>query len=241
VRRIEARIADLTGIAPHGDETLMFNARWENEYDIGNNLHHDTNRAPRRVASLLMYLTGGAESEYSVEGGDTYFPCLRPFVSAGGVDCATKESKSPGGPASCLAEHEDPAEEEQITNSALSTTCVELERLVMQGQEIVFSDDTATKNAVAGCACKDGVRGKVRAGDMLLFAAADAPDASQPLPQMWHKGCEVKKGTKFFVAKFKARRWDGAWMRKEHAQTWHDVEQIPTTGSIDFDEQEFWL
>ena len=77
LRSVEARVANLTGIAPHPHASgadLLLQARWPHDYDTNNPLHHDMNRAPRRVATVIMYLSGSDE----MSGGHTLFPCLRP-------------------------------------------------------------------------------------------------------------------------------------------------------------------
>ena len=52
---------------------MILQARWPHDYDTNNPLHHDMNRAARRVATVIMYLA-------DAEGGHTLFPCLRPVA-----------------------------------------------------------------------------------------------------------------------------------------------------------------
>ena len=75
---VDERIAQLTGIpSSDAEPPFMLQVRrawnWENEGELYlRNLHHGQNDAPRRVATVLIYLDDEAD------GGETYFPCLRP-------------------------------------------------------------------------------------------------------------------------------------------------------------------
>ena len=113
LQAIGRRIANLTGIAPHAGENSQLQARTAQDV-FHNHLHHDTNKAPRRVATVIIYLSGGdgedgqlfdgglvrGEGEVlgggvAVRGGHTIFPCLVPALAA---------TKGPGAPKEVVGE-----------------------------------------------------------------------------------------------------------------------------------------
>ena len=125
-RSVEARVASLTGISPHPHASgadLLLQARWPHDYDTNNPLHHDMNRAPRRVATVIMYLT-------DLGGGHTLFPCLRPRGMDGGGAKSERDATTTGSSmasASCaelvhgfeeLRKRELPARKDRITQGA---------------------------------------------------------------------------------------------------------------------------
>jgi hypothetical protein len=89
---IEQRIAKLTGIPFHDDESpLMLGETMggsltpeelKSKQELGDafieGLHHDHNQRPNRAVTVLTYITGGEDS--GLVGGGTIFPCLRPYV-----------------------------------------------------------------------------------------------------------------------------------------------------------------
>ena len=93
VATLERRLADITGIEPHAEESalmLSVSRPWKRKYEGDcldcatlQNLHHDQNSAPGRVATVLMYLSGdgggdgGDPADQPMRGGETFFPCLR--------------------------------------------------------------------------------------------------------------------------------------------------------------------
>jgi len=86
-RAIEQRIGEVTGIPPHeGDSPLRIavNRPWPAAHDAPHtslqNLHHDSNERPRRVATVLVYLSD-PEAD-GLEGGETLFPCAAAGASA---------------------------------------------------------------------------------------------------------------------------------------------------------------
>ena len=86
---IEQRIAKLTGIPFHDDESpLMLGETMggsltpeelKSKQELGDafieGLHHDHNQRPNRAVTVLTYITGGEDS--GLVGGGTIFPCLR--------------------------------------------------------------------------------------------------------------------------------------------------------------------
>ena len=91
VATVERRVAEITGIEPHAQESalmLSVSRPWKRKYEGDcldcatastlQNLHHDQNNGPGRVATVLIYLSGGDDSDdQPMRGGETFFPCLR--------------------------------------------------------------------------------------------------------------------------------------------------------------------
>ena len=79
IARLEARIANATGIAPHAHEDLVSFARIRTRgndikqgYYAPFGLHHETDGRPYRAKTILLYL------QAPKEGGRTIFPLCSP-------------------------------------------------------------------------------------------------------------------------------------------------------------------
>ena len=195
-RAIEARIGEVTGIQAHeGDSPLRIavNRPWthatadeDGDSQALQNLHHDTNERPRRVATVLMYLSGGDEDDQEgrslVEGGETLLPCVKPRGSAGSVN---------------------------------TDLCERLRRGFESGERFLSPprgihsgrcfDETAA--AVASDLCKaptaSGLRIAPKRGAAVLFLSASPEADGGILWNMWHGGCRVQRGEKWTMQQFK--------------------------------------
>ena len=83
IARLEARIANATGIAPHGLEDMLSVARIKsrgNTLHAGHytpfGLHHETDGRPYRAKTVLLYLAAPKA------GGRTIFPLIAPPAAA---------------------------------------------------------------------------------------------------------------------------------------------------------------
>lgn len=194
---VEARIAQLTGIEVHADESplmLAVSRPWRRRYEAADNrlqnLHHDQNTAPQRVATVLVYLTGG------LQGGETLFPCL-----------SSTEVNGNNAPI-----HEAQAEE----------LCRRLTSGFEAGHRILWPagysdcwDPWAFRSASALCDlaaetaesaathASRPLRVPPHSGEALLFFSSWDPNSSRPAMQTWHGGCRVLAGEKWTLQKFK--------------------------------------
>ena len=187
---------EVTGIQAHeGDSPLRIavNRPWthatadeDGDSQALQNLHHDTNERPRRVATVLMYLSGGDEDDQEgrslVEGGETLLPCVKPRGSAGSVN---------------------------------TDLCERLRRGFESGERFLSPprgihsgrcfDETAA--AVASDLCKaptaSGLRIAPKRGAAVLFLSASPEADGGILWNMWHGGCRVQRGEKWTMQQFK--------------------------------------
>ena len=212
---IEHRMAQVTGLPFRAvEQPIQFTetVRWdaapsaESSYLPSGNIHHDLNNRPRRAVTLIIYLTGEAaepqdEEEEPPAGGETIFPCLRPADGGRAAGAAADD------------EHE--------------RACARLKRHFERGLRILthpashaaarmdqpgISVSSAALDRVArhvSDACHDPaadermVRVRPVRGDALLFLSVAANGTE--LWQSWHAGCEVRRGAKRILQKFKER------------------------------------
>ena len=83
IARLESRIANATGIAPHGLEDMLSAARIRSRGNVLQDghytpfgLHHETDGRPYRAKTILIYLTAPKA------GGRTIFPLVAPPADA---------------------------------------------------------------------------------------------------------------------------------------------------------------
>ena len=149
------------------------------------NLHHDTNERPRRVATVLMYLSGEEEDveDGGLKGGETLLPCVQPRGRDGDIDaelCGRLRNafesgerflSPPGGIHSgqCF---------DEIAAAAASGLC----------QAAVPSS---------------GLRITPKRGAAVLFLSASPEAGGGTLWQTWHGGCRVRSGEKWTMQQFK--------------------------------------
>mmetsp|Transcript_37387 Transcript_37387/g.91076 ORF Transcript_37387/g.91076 Transcript_37387/m.91076 type:complete len:702 (+) Transcript_37387:254-2359(+) len=218
LRRIDERIANLTGVSSHpdGGDQFMLQARWPHDYDTNNQLHHDMNREPRRVATVIMYLTGGD----SFGAGHTLFPCLRRRD-------VVAHSVTPQGEAAA-GDWINPSSSRLDLSPNSDPVCRELVRGFEEGKRDLPSaasgriswSPSAHQAGFDMCQNGSGVRMVPSRGAALLFASSATPDASKPLPWMWHRGCHVESGAKLFVTKFVTRRETPSTAYARHTKIW---------------------
>jgi hypothetical protein len=191
-KAIEARIGKLTGIPPHtSDSPLRMSVTRADATASGDlqvqNLHHDLQNAPARVATVLMYLSDDAND--GLGGGATLFPCLDL------PDAAAPRSR----------------ERERLC-VALDAGFARGELFLSPPGGIYSSkpcfDPQAASLASGLCASSgsnDAVAVTPRRGDALLFWSA-SPTNGSVLRHMWHGGCRVARGEKWTLQQFKEQR-----------------------------------
>ena len=87
------------------------------------------------------------------------------------------------------------------------SSCAEVAEAHKNGVRNIVFDTPIYREAYQMCELEDyGVRVTPYRGTALLFAADDTPEALNPLPETWHKGCHLRSGVKMMMTKFKARR-----------------------------------
>lgn len=249
VANISARIGRLTGIPPHSEEdyaAMTVMRPWCKPHEIcptfrhdrerasldelarlgarrsgveTTNLHHDHNQNPRRVVTVIVYLSGGEEggdggekgsaaAGTPLEGGETLFPCVRPPAKR------TKGGKGGGGGGG--GKPRKPA-------AAVSKLCAQLVKyfngsavrhLVPHDAQrdtsapgypqLTAPEAAATYSMCSSSATPPGVvRYTPLAGSALLFLSASAAER-RLLEHMWHGGCRVRKGQKVIIQQFKS-------------------------------------
>lgn len=196
----------------------------------GGNLHHDFNQRPRRVLSMIMYLSGddeeaAAAADGALEGGETVFPCVREHRSdgTGGRGFEWEDEEEPTWWQSALGLAAEPSMCKKLTKHFRHG------RFYLQDPANLGDDvdpekyqipDAETAKAVTAL-CKAHAtsvphasraapaRGaaapwlmRPRRGDAVLFVSV-LPEDGTILPHMWHQGCPVRAGTKYTLQKFK--------------------------------------
>lgn len=187
-RSIEDRIGMVTGIRPNpsdSDLRIAVNRPWRGSLSDSaqhlQNLHHDANERPRRVATVLIYLSDAFHD--ALEGGETLLPCVRSRHGTNADVCSRLEAgfhagerflSPPGGMHSgaCF---------DELAARAASDECVASAR---------------------GVEPTTGVRITPRRGTAVLFMSA-SPASGALLPSMWHGGCRVRSGEKWTLQQFK--------------------------------------
>ena len=208
ISAIDVRIAGLVGISRHEDDSFSMQDRWT--MDFFDTLAHDTNLNPRRVATVLMYLNGGSDTpshtatvspkgamddsmlnaEATLTGGDTVFPCL-------------------------VSDEVPPS-----TMAMFAESCLDYEADFHRGERIqpLQPDPCDVVGEVAGI--RVGVRTAPNRGTALLIRQNEDADATQPLPELWHKTCHVKNGTRRVLISYKARRVRDGDVDAEYREFW---------------------
>ena len=98
--------------------------------------------------------------------------------------------------------------------------CQALERAFGRGERDALSCPEVEAEARQMCAEGSGVRIAPERGTAILFASSATPDAAEPLPALFHKGCPVSSGTKLMVSFFIARRKRAADRLRDHLRVW---------------------
>tara|TARA_B110001452_G_scaffold164686_2_gene137423 strand:+ start:266 stop:1186 length:921 start_codon:yes stop_codon:yes gene_type:complete len=199
---IEARIGNLTGVAPHANDGALYMSvtrPWRHRiYEGGGNrlqnLHHDTNTAPSRFATILMYIHSDMDSE-QLEGGHTLFPCVRP---AG--DRAAERVRAAVGEQAC-----------QRLVARVSESPVRILWPSMYNDS--FAPEVATYTS-ALCNAEPlpvgvlRVRPQIGSAIMFMSKVGSALDA-RIAPHTWHGSCKVDSGEKLTLQRFKEPHGSG--------------------------------
>ena len=217
LEQLEQRVADLTGIPLHQDESpfmLSVSRPWKRRYEGEGaslqNLHHDQNEGPGRVATVLIYLSGdggggaggggggggggdGASRAAGdiLTGGETIFPCVGSATGRNADLCRRLDAGYAAG-----------------------------ERILWPSFYQDSFDKAAADDVSAMCRLDPSAAGSGQGqrswlsviplrGAALLFLSAE-PDAagrfsrtSRGSSRMWHGGCRVWRGEKWTLQKFK--------------------------------------
>ena len=204
VRRVEARVAAATGVAPHAGEDPLKLSR---HLPAGAahapllNLHHDANGArPRRVATLILYLS-------DVRGGGTFFPCAT-RAPAGAPSCDdSAEAVREGQPgALCEALRKLHASGVCMLPAAPDAAGTEAEQAALAGASALCARLAAEQDAsgepwVAGA--DGGLLVAPRRGAALLFWSVQPPLGAVLAGEAWHGAAAVLVGEKLAAQKFK--------------------------------------
>eukprot|EP01062_Namystynia_karyoxenos_P020899 TRINITY_DN17925_c0_g1_i1.p1 TRINITY_DN17925_c0_g1~~TRINITY_DN17925_c0_g1_i1.p1 ORF type:complete len:361 (+),score=106.48 TRINITY_DN17925_c0_g1_i1:79-1083(+) len=185
VAELELRIANATGIPPHEDEDALSFARIHPRpgprggYFLPHGLHHETDTRPNRARSVIIYLST------PLEGGRTAFP-----LAAG----------APADP-SRAARHR---EFDEALQGNFGGAPEGYARQVSFDPEM---DHPFNDMMEETCRGSYGASVEPRRGRAALFDHIEWPaDPADPLRyqrQMWHCGCNVVRGEKVMVTKFK--------------------------------------
>jgi len=214
--KVEDRVANITGIPLHRDETLMMFTR-QRPGAMGDgyfvkNVHHDKNGAERRVVTFLMYLTTTAAN---ADGGHTIFPQLharKPLAEA-----AANREEDP-------IEYMAAAFEQAFRNGTYVLT---LDEIAMQeaqrGRKGVGRWDIKALRFVQE-ECKRALSGRSRAlavrprqGTAVVIWAV-RPTDGLPNAQAWHCGCHARSGDpRYAMQKFK-EPLEGQAMEDRHSE-----------------------
>eukprot|EP00911_Craspedida_sp_UC1_P001553 UC1_evm2s1173 len=189
VRRVESRIARVTGVPIHDREDMVTLARMTTlgrEPHGGQfvpwGLHHETDTRPYRTRTVLVYLT-------DVEaGGHTIFPL-----------CGGSHPAAPDSP-----------------EQELNTSMIEALGGIWGGRRSGFqrhvdfdvrSDHPFNTVFAQSCLGLYGVSFKPRRGAAILFDSKLYP-STKDNTMTWHGGCNVVSGTKVILQKFKELPWE---------------------------------
>ena len=190
-RRIETRIGKVTGIPPHEQDSplrIAVSRSWADGVGHIRNLHHDTHERPRRVATVLMYLT---DENDGLEGGETLFPCVQP---AGRGDEAIDD-------ALCARLRGGFELGERFLGPPQS---------VVEGRCFDVRAASGASDACEASESQTGLRILPKRGTAVLFLSAANADGlggvQQHLWRMWHGGCRVRSGVKWTMQQFKEAR-----------------------------------
>eukprot|EP00966_Prymnesium_polylepis_P232365 5374212-Prymnesium_polylepis.1 len=203
VQRIEARIAEHTGVPVHPHEDILSVARITSEGHSPRDghfptfgLHHDSDTRPARIWTVIVYL------QLPASGGRTIFP-LR------GV----------GG------RHHGAAQQHERHRTFKSQLMQHFGgRQQGYGRQVSF--DRHTEHPFMDL-LEEACRGEYgaffmpeRAGGALMFESAKRGGRG-PNRLTWHAGCNVLDGDKIILQKFKEQLWEE---RRDHS---HHVEYRP--------------
>ena len=219
---IEEKIARLTGIAMHpGDSPLQLavSRPWDGARGQIFNVHHDTNHAPRRVATVLIYLSDARDD--GLEGGETLFPCLSPAhrddADASAASAASADIMSSDLCSRLSAGFEQGERFLRVTSSSEANRCFDEVAaksasdacLAFSGVASTRDTELAAGQAAAGehsghADANGRIKVEPKRGAALLFVSASPYDpTAAALPEMWHGGCRVRRGEKWTLQQFK--------------------------------------
>ena len=172
---------------------------WQRRYEGGTlqNLHHDRNEGPGRVATVLIYLTDVPS------GGETLFPCAGP---------AARRTRELDAVCGRLAGAYGAGE--RILWPAFYSDSFDVPAFQRVDTACPQGDGggggAGGKGGAGGDAQADGMLlFRPRKGSALLFWSAPMGNASAAHPHMWHGGCRVWRGEKWTLQKFKEMRRTG--------------------------------
>jgi hypothetical protein len=210
IRTVETRIAALTGLAvsPHDSPLQLSVSRpWDPSRGLVFNMHHDSNRKPRRVATVLMYLSDAESDE--LEGGETLFPCSTPADAVAGDTVGENEL--------CARLVSGYARGERFLSIPNGyhprIPCFDSEAAVLASAYchagLVGTDDPTPQAAplhppTTFTGGQRGLRILPKRGWAALFLSASPyADGAPAFPDMWHGGCRVQRGEKWTLQQFK--------------------------------------
>ena len=213
-RAVEERIANVTGIPAHvGDSRLQMAVTrpWSEALGHIFNLHHDTNKAPRRAATVLIYLSDASSDR--LEGGETIFPCLEldenhPMASDLCKRLGTAFAAGERFLRATSATHDgNPAFDTEAAEAA-SEECLRMP-YSHDSKDDIGGTGVATKHmspgdqAMAARGRTGGLHIRPLRGAALLFFSRRDDEEAHLIPEMWHGGCRVRQGEKWTLQLFK--------------------------------------
>lgn len=236
VAMIEARIANLTGIAPHADESpllLEVQRSWPEgashepsaaaapEAGVGelhSALRHDAAQRPQRVASVLVFLSDerDAPARHGTLPPDELLPCA--------AHDGTASYLGGGGGANALCSRLERALRDG--DGVLSPAGAEHPSSAPDAKPPPCFDSDAARAASALCAAAGAPAGGARhlrisprRGTALLVFTA-SPDDGRLLAHMWRGSCRVASGERWTLQAFKEAPPPGRQQHGPHSQLW---------------------
>jgi hypothetical protein len=195
-RVVEERIAHITGIATHAHDSSLqvaIGRPWNASLGHAFNLHHDTNKAPRRAATVLIYLSD-AEND-GLEGGETIFPCLE-----------LREPSTTVAPDLCTLLGDAFASGERF----LRVTSASQDRPAFDETAVAAVNEACAEPSASGSGSRvatrllaGGLRIRPERGAALLFFSRGPGEGAPLIPETWHGGCRVRRGEKWTMQLFK--------------------------------------
>ena len=192
---IEDRIANVSGIASNTQDSplhLAVSRPYDGSLGHAFNMHHDTNKSPRRVATVIIYLSD--EDEDGLLGGETVFPCLT-------FNRAANTASTPSD--LCARLQDGFTRGHRFLRVATATS----------GSPAFDGEATAAASELCArgdslAAREPSVRIIPRRGTALLFFSGSVHSFHRHMHadswgDMWHGGCRVRQGEKWTLQLFK--------------------------------------
>ena len=239
VALIEARIANLTGIAPHADESpllLEVQRSWPagashapssaaaaaaaaaGAAELHSALRHDAAQRPQRVASVLVFLSDERDAPlpHGALPPDELLPCA--------AHDGTASHLGGGGGANALCSRLERALREG--DGVLSPAGAEHPSSAPDAKPPPCFDRDAALAASGLCAAAGAPAGGARhlrisprRGTALLVFTA-SPDDGRLLGHMWRGSCRVARGERWTLQAFKEAPPPGRQQHGQHGQLW---------------------